>query len=207
MRQADWFASASGRAVLDSEAPLVAHALGARPAQPWLWLAPSSATAAGDLPDRGLRLRPDGSQWRGSVRCALPWPLPNGSIGAIVVQHGLQTAAGAAPLLAECSRVLAAGGVLWLLALNPLTPYRWRWRGSALLAAEPLTWRRRLRQAGLTPAPVSHGLGPRWAVEADAVIQQGPGLRAAYALRADKRVLPLTPMRQRSLRMTRAVTA
>ena len=31
-------------------------------------------------------------------------------------------------------------GWLWLLALNPLSPYRLRWRGQGLHAREPVTW-------------------------------------------------------------------
>jgi len=33
-------------------------------------------------------------------------------------------------------------------------------------------------------------------VQVDASLQHGPGLRAAYLLRAEKREIPLTPVRQ-----------
>jgi hypothetical protein len=60
-----------------------------------------------------------------------------------------------------------------------------------------MPWRRRLRDAGLQPDAVSQGLGPRWRIETSPSVQQGPGLRAAWLLRAEKRMTPLTPVRQR----------
>ena len=45
--------------------------------------------------------------------------------------------------------------------------------------------------------PLSQGLGPTWRETVSAAPQQGIGLRAAYLLRAEKRTLPLTPVRQR----------
>jgi hypothetical protein len=48
------------------------------------------------------------------------------------------------------------------------------------------------------PDPVSRGLGPRWGVVAGGPAQHGPGLRAAWMLRAQKRLVPLTPVRSRS---------
>ena len=88
--------------------------------------------------------------------------------------------------------------------LNPLAPYRWRWRGSGITTSEPLVWRRRLRAVGLVPDPVSQGLGPNWSVRVSAQPQQGPGLRAAYLLRAEKRSVPLTPVRRRALQLAPA---
>jgi hypothetical protein len=82
--------------------------------------------------------------------------------------------------------------------LNPLSPWRWRWGGGGPGASEPQPWRRRLRAAGLAPDPVSQGLGPRWGTAADARLQHGPGLRAAWVLRAQKRLVPLTPVRART---------
>ena len=113
-----------------------------------------------------------------------------------------------ATLLAECTRVLLPGGRLWLLALNPLAPYRWRWSGNGVRGWEPVSWRRRLRTAGLVPEVVSQGVGPRWRIAPSPGLQDGAGLRAAFLLRAEKRVSPLTPTRARpSLRLQTGVPA
>ena len=201
-----WFATVAGRAVLDSEAGVVADAISAMPAQPWLWLAPPGAPACDRPSGRGLHLNADGSSWQGAVRCALPWPLASECCGTVVLQHVLRPGDQARPLLEECARVLAPGGSLWVLVLNPLAPYRWRWRRQGLHAAEPLGWRRRLRQAGLSPASMSQGIGPRWQVIPDRELQDGPGLRAAYVLRADKRNLPMTLRRSPTLRLAGAIS-
>lgn len=190
-----WFGSAEGQVLLDSERPSVLHALAERPAQPWLWLGPFAQPAPPER-GRGLRLASSGRGWCGEVHCALPLPLASESIGTVVLQHVAR--AGQTGLLEECARVLAPGGRLWLYALNPLAPYRWRWRGSGLRASEPLAWRRRLRAAGLAPEPVSRGIGPSWQVRVSAALQDGPGLRAAYVMRAERRVFPLTPVRPRA---------
>ena len=192
----DWFASPAGQALLDSELDSVRAALGERPGQPWLWLSPAPPDA--DVPGCGLRLGPEGEAWGGSVRCTLPWPLANESVAVVVLQHVGQRGSCAAALLQECARVLVPGGRLALFCLNPLSPYRWRWSGQRLPAAEPMPWRRRLRAAGLQPDAVSNGLGPRWQVDIAPELQHGPGLRAAWLLRAEKRSVPLTPVRQRA---------
>lgn len=192
----DWFASPPGRTLIDSEAALVRQALGERPGPPWLWLAPVPQHA--DACGRGLCLRVRDDGWDGALRCALPLPLASESVGTIVLQHVPTARDRARPLLEECARVLVPGGRLWLFALNPLSPYRWRWRGQGLRASEPLTWRRRLRDAGLEPDPVSQGVGPGWRIEVRDTPRNGPGLCAAYALRAERRVAPLTPIRGRA---------
>lgn len=193
----DWFLTDAGRAVLASEEATVAEALADRPGLPWLWCGP--VPRAADGPGRGIYLAPaGGTRWRGPVDCALPLPLPSEAFGAVVLQHvarpgGVRGAA----LLEEAARLLVNGGRLSLFVLNPLAPYRWRWRGSGISTSEPLAWRRRLRAAGLAPDAVSQGLGPNWTVQVSSVPQQGPGLRAAYLLRAEKRAIPLTPVRLR----------
>ena len=192
----DWFDSASGRAIIDSEAGLTADALAARPGQHWLWLA-ATGTGVGRGDGRGLHLVQAGQGWRGDVNCALPLPLPSDAFAAVVLQHVVGAGRQGEGLFAEAARVLMPGGRLWLFVLNPLSPYRWRWRGSGLSASEPLAWRRRLRRHGLAPDAVSQGIGPTWQVAPVPEPQHGPGLRAAYLLRAEKRVLPLTPVRQR----------
>ncbi len=201
-----WFGSDAGLAVLESEQPAVLRALAERPALPWLWLGPVEQVSRVD--GRGLRLVASGEGWSGAAACGLPLPLASESIGVVVVQHVASTRPSGRALLAECARVLAPGGRLWLFALNPLAPYRWRWRGSGLGASEPLTWRRRLREAGLAPEPVSQGVGPGWRIGVDHAPQDGPGLRAAYAVRAEKRAWPLTPVRRSApLRLPEGIPA
>ena len=188
---AAWFAGSAGKAVLDSEAGSVREALGERPGQPWLWLGPVADAVA--PPGRGLRLALDGDAWGGDLRCGFPLPLSSESVGTVVLQHVGDLPLDTACLLDECARVLGPGGRAWLFALNPLTPYRRHWWGTPLATSEPLTWRRRLRTAGLEPEPVSTGLGPRWHVVATADRQDGPGVRAAWVVRARKRVAAVVP--------------
>jgi len=190
-----WFDSLAGKALLDSETDSIRSALHEREGQSWLWLAPTASAVAS--PGRGLRLQVRGAGWAGPVRCGGPLPLANETVATVVIQHATKGGSRGAALVDECARVLVPGGRLWLYALNPLSPYRLRWAGSGLSATEPMPWRRRLRDAGLHPDAVSLGLGPRWRVETSASLQQGAGLRAAWVLRAEKRSIPLTPMRQR----------
>jgi SAM-dependent methyltransferase len=199
-----WFAGVAGRAVLESEEEIVLQAGAERPGQPWLWLAVGSALAKAGA--HGLTLHMDGDRFDGAVRCALPLPIASEAVGTVVLQHVGDACADPATLLAECTRVLLPGGRLWLLALNPLAPYRWRWSGNGVRGWEPVSWRRRLRTAGLVPEVVSQGVGPRWRIAPSPGLQDGAGLRAAYLLRAEKRVSPLTPTRSRpSLRLQTGV--
>ncbi|MDQ2703287.1 MAG: hypothetical protein M3Y70_10895, partial [Pseudomonadota bacterium] len=65
----DWFATLPGEALLRSELASVHAALGERPGQPWLWLAPGAPDDA-LAPGLGLRLQLAADGWTGSVRCA-----------------------------------------------------------------------------------------------------------------------------------------
>jgi SAM-dependent methyltransferase len=201
-----WFRLPAGQALLDSERTAVADALAAHPVigLPWLWLAPAASEGEGETPvGRGLRLCPDADGlgaggWHGAVRCRLPLPLASESLGAVVLQHATgPDRAAAVALIEECARVLVPGGRLALLALNPLSPYRLRWRGRGLSAEDPSTWRRLLGDAGLVAETDALGLGPQWSPTASPSLQSGPGLRAAYLLRAEKRAVPMTPIRPR----------
>lgn len=189
-----WFATGAGRAVLASETGVLQLAAQERPGQSGLLLCPGmpgDARTSWPL----LCLHDAEHGFAGDVRCGLPLPLPSDSCGVVVVQHLADLSARPAELLEECARVLLPGGRLWLLSLNPLSPYRLRWRGQGPRAAEPVTWRRRLRALGLAPEPVSQGLGPVWSPAPHPGQQDGAGLRAACLLRAEKRRLPMTPLR------------
>jgi len=187
----EWFASEAGQALVQSEIPLIRRALRDRPAPPWAWFAPCPVEA-GDC-GRGACLVAGDGAWEGALRCGLPLPFASGALSTVVLQHAPALAGPIDALLDECARVLVDGGRLHLLVLNPLSPYRLRWRGAGLSAGEPLTWRRRLRRVGLEPDPVSQGIGPIWKIQAREETRDGPGLAAAYVLRAEKRVAPLTP--------------
>lgn len=205
---AAWFATPAGEAVLRSEAEAIRRALAQRPGQPWLWLAAGPASAEAEAEGHGLRLNGSGERFDGALCCTLPLPLASESVGTVVVQHLGDICSDTALLFAECQRVLVPGGCLWLFALNPLAPYRWHWTRRGPAAREPVGWRRRLRAAGLRPEAVSHGLGPRWHLEPAPDLQHGAGLRAAFLLRAEKRLAPLTPVRTRhALRLPGAVPA
>lgn len=182
--------------MLASEAGCIGEALRQRPGQPSLWLGPASMALPEQIGGTAvLRLHwADGVAFRGGLRCTLPLPMVSESCGIVVVQHVGDAGCDPRALLEEGARVLLPGGWLWLLALNPIAPYRLRWRGHALRAREPVTWRRLLRNAGLLPEAVSQGLGPSWNVIPVPRLQAGVGLRAAFLLRAEKRRWPLTPL-------------
>jgi len=186
-----WFESPHGQALLESERGVVETALHERPAQEWLWLAPVPDVGESGSTG-GQRLSPTG--WDRNPRYPTPFSIPAESLGTVVLQHVADGAWDPA-LLAECRRLLAPGGRLWLFALNPLAPYRWNWRGTGLGGTEPVVWRRRLRRAGFAPEAVSQGIGPRWNPRVDDALQSGAGIRAAYLLRAEKRAFGLTPIR------------
>jgi hypothetical protein len=188
-----WFGGPAGRAILESESELVAEALHGWPGRPWLWCAPTTLPRPEGL-GPGLALGGNGERWSGELRCSAEWPLADASVATVVLQHVADLAPDPAALLAEAARVLEPRGTLWLLALNPLTPYRRHWTGAGIRSREPVGWRRRLRAAGLHPDTVTTGVGPRWSVAVAPERQDGVGLRAAYVVRARKRVAsPVLP--------------
>jgi SAM-dependent methyltransferase len=193
-----WYQLPAGVPVLESEQTAVADALAAHPVVglPWLWLSP---VGGGEAPaGRGLRLTGSGVDWEGPIVCRLPLPLASESLGAIVLQHlPLATDDARSRLLDECARLLVPGGRLAVFALNPLSPYRLRLRRGRPSMEDPGTWRRHMADAGLSPESSAQGIGPQWSPAASPSLQSGPGLRAAYLQRAEKRAHPITPVRQR----------
>ena len=187
--QLGWFATVPGLRVLHAESGPITRLLAARPAQPVLWLRPAAIDDT-PPPARGLRLHREGAGFGGALRMHAPWPLPSESFGCVIWQHVSDDGSDPASWLEECARVLMPGGMLWLSALNPWSPYRARWRGQGLQATDIAGWRGRARQSGLHVAPDGTGWnGPAWRDAA------GYGrLCAAWSLQAEKRSLPLTPI-------------
>lgn len=193
----DWYASAAGQGLLAVEHAATARVLaGATAAAPgWLWLGVPGATPPESERRRGLLLRRGVDGFGGDVRCALPLPLASESLGVVLLQHVLDDATPGDPLLEECERVLAPGGVLWLAVLNPWSPYRMRWARSGLHAHDPGRWQRRLRRAGFAVDSLSlQWLGPRWrSAHGDVGVGAADRLRAGVALTVSKRTLAIVP--------------
>lgn len=189
-----WFDSVRGQPLLAAEQAVIAVAMASRPAQqPWLWLAPQATGPAipPDLPRRTLVLHRQQDGFSGSLRCSLPLPLPNESIGNLIMQHVLDD--GMDGLLDECARVLEPGGRLWLFTLNPWSPYRARWRHSGLRARDVQGWRKTLRGLGLQPCAGGVGyLGPVWRMASDPAPTSGR-LGAVCLLEFEKRSAALIP--------------
>lgn len=188
-----WFADPAGRALLDVAGERLALALKARPQTARLWLAPRDGGAGQRCGARGLVLHPAaGGGFSGGLRCRMPLPMAGESFGDVAVLFPETLGHGARDFFAECARVLLPGGRLWLCALNPLSPYRQRWRGTGLHAHPASRWRARLRAAGLSDADGGHALrfGPGWRVGPG---RDGARLGALRMIIMEKRVAALIP--------------
>jgi SAM-dependent methyltransferase len=176
-----WFGTADGQRLLAAEQPPIASLLAAKAAAPTLWLHPG-AGAGVSVVAAGLALEAHGGGFDGPLRCGHSLPLASDSFSAVVVQHVPEN--GARSVLAECARVLEPGGRLWLFALNPVSPYRLRWRRTGLSVRGPGRWRRLLQQAGQDcEAHPPQWLGPAWRNDGRAPDM----MRAVCLLQADKR--------------------
>lgn len=185
---ASWFDTEPAQALCQLEFDRLQPLLSAHPVTPWLWIAPTPAwLPVAALPGRGLRLYRQGAGYAGDATCALPLPLPNESVNAIVLQH--VTARDAEALIGECERVLMPGGRLWLSTLNPFSPFRRQWRRHGLVVRTPQRLRHTLEQAGLVCEDLAW-LGPMWRDRAPTRGSLAP-LRAACLFTAEKRTLAL----------------
>lgn len=197
-----WFDTPAGQAVLASESAAMVRLLSGRPALPWAWFGLPAATAPMTSDGRGVTLVRDGGGFSGSLRCSLPLPLATESLGVVLLQHVIDGDDDIDGLLDECARVLIPGGMLWLAALNPWTPYRLRWTGSGLRARAPGQWQAVMRGAGFATDSLSlQWLGPHWRPDepTQAGVAASDRLRAAFVLTASKRahaLVPPTPLRQ-----------
>ncbi|KQQ84961.1 hypothetical protein ASF73_01150 [Xanthomonas sp. Leaf131] len=188
-----WFETGTGRSLLQLERQLALAALQTRPSQPWLWLTPTPELPPREaLQGRGLRLHRSAGRFAGDARCAMPFPLPDESLQAIVVQHAV--VGGAADFLAECERLLMPGGRLWLFTLNPMSPYRFRWARRGPVALRPDRWRLLAQRAGLQCVDTERYLGPIWRTGSGASAPDRAPWRAVYLLEVEKRAAaPIGP--------------
>lgn len=189
----DWFGGASGLALLAAEQLAIKRVLAGCPALPWAWFGVDAA----DPPtgNRGVLLHRGGPGWTGAMRCRLPLPLASESFGLVLIQHVLDADDDHHGLLEECARILAPGGVLWLAALNPWTPYRARWARTGLRSHDAGRWQAELQRAGFPAGSVSlQWLGPHWEVGPGSVgVGATDRFRAGIALTINKRVLAAQP--------------
>lgn len=189
-----WFSGAEAAVLLAEERRWLLERLSALPSMPYLWVQPVPAQQALPAPLRGVLLhRTAGGGYAGSLRCALPFPLPSACLGGVVLQHPGR-GAGAA-LIEEAERLLMDGGRVWLCGLTPWSPYRLHWRRAEVDACSPGHWRKRLRAGGLLPA-APRFLGARWRgpVEAGTGNGVGDAFRGAYVIEAEKRAeAPVAP--------------
>ncbi|HEY4555428.1 MAG TPA: hypothetical protein VIG68_03200 [Lysobacter sp.] len=200
-----WYGSTAGQGLLAVEQAAMLRVLSATTAAAptWTWIGvPGSMPPECDW-RRGVLLRRHGALFEGDVRCAMPLPVASESMGAMLLQHVLDTGTLAMQqdLLDECMRVLVPGGVLWLAVLNPWSPYRARWSRSGLIARDPGRWQARLRRAGFAVDSLSvQWLGPRWrSAHGDVGVGAVDRLRAGVALTVSKRtaaVVPPAPLRK-----------
>lgn len=189
-----WFATRAGRALLQLQQPIVVEGLRSRPTQPWLLLAAhEDAFPEDELPPLGVHLRRSNEGYAGDLRCALPLPLAPESVQAIIVQH--PACDNASELLEECERVLMPGGKIWLFTLNPLSPYRLRWRRYGLDAMHCGRWRMLAHAAGLQCLPHERYLGPVWKASGTSSSAWGVPWRALCLIEIEKRVAaPIGPI-------------
>ncbi len=176
-------------ALLRFEREWLAARAPARSRGPRWWLAPQAEAV------EGFQLLTVGAERRGDgcVRCDLGlWPVSDGSLDEIVLQHVIDPSAASMALLAESVRSLADGGCLWLFGGNPLSPCSPAWRrdkssgwstsapgrAGALLGRLGLTPLELVRLGAWLPGTTAMAAGPHWTAP----------LRSAYVIRAEKRV-------------------
>ncbi len=203
-RAAAWFHTQEAGNVLVSGWPHFAAVCNTRPNMPVLCASVmGKPTAFADLSlPSGLWLSAWQDGYTGDALCHHPWPLPSESIGTIVLHHLTDVRGDREALFQDCHRVLVPGGQLFVFALNPLSPARrWWWR-CGIAASEPSSLRLGLRREGFHCDTSTLGFGPVWGNSPDTSSGRGAGARAAYLLHAEKRTVPLTPIRAKAAQPT-----
>lgn len=193
----EWFGGEAGQGLLAAEDGVRMRLLAAAPALPWLWIGVDAATPPVlDGRNRGVALRRTPEGFGGQLRCSVPLPFGRECFGLVLVQHALDDGAPAFELLAECERVLAPGGTLWLATLNPWSAYRLHWARTGLRSHGAAYWQMLLRRAGFAGDAVSlQWLGAHWRARhgEDVGVGASDRLRAGIGFTVSKRVRALIP--------------
>jgi SAM-dependent methyltransferase len=114
--------------------------------RPVIWLRPQPLGSAARHGILALRIGPDAMMRGGLKACADAWPLADGSIPTIVLQHVMEGAPWSEALLAESARVLAPEGRLYVLRFDRMSPWYWRYgrrvsrRSGSPLIGRPLNF-------------------------------------------------------------------
>lgn len=142
-------------------------------------------------------------------------PFGNDSLSLVYALHAIENSHRPAALLAECARILAPDGALFLVALSPFSAWRARWQGGVVQAWSAPRIRSILEGLGLS-VEIQFGIGPIWpslgatahlATSERAITTSAlDPLRAGFLLLARKRRVGLTPL-QRGRRFSLRVQA
>ena len=201
----EWYEHDSIRALFALERVWVGQATRARAGTVRVWMLPDARCAQDEHEPPVVTLSRAKDGWHGALRAE--WdclPFSDASVAQLVVQHVLDDASSASSLLAECARVLSLDGELLLFGLNPAGVARLR-LGFSTRRPERIRLPGRLRaQLGRLGLVVAAPLGVGGAV-VDAVPAPRRWLRAAYVLRARKRVAQVIPLSRAVPRRVRAV--
>jgi SAM-dependent methyltransferase len=172
-----------------------------------LFLRPAAATPAqlsGNMLARVVSLHRSAAGLSGDLLCRdEEIPLATSSLALAYALFVLETSRDAEALVGEIARTLKPEGVLLVVTLNPLSPFRVRWAFSGLRAWSDPAVAALLRQGGLEVRR-QRSLGPLWSARPG---EAGFGrddsrwlspLRAATLTIAKRRDPAMNPMRQSS---------
>ncbi len=214
----DWFRQPIAERLIDAEQRKLNPDLAGVTGRCGLFVAPvrhPGPDHAAHLIGRLIRLHYDGDSWTGDLRvdCNQSLPFLDRSLSLIYLLHSLDHCSVPRELLEEAARMLTPEGQLFVVALNPLSPWsmHWRWRGPRSVSASRM--RRWLLASGFEPrrlyrfGPCRPGADP----DASPIIPIPGPMRAAYAWRATLHEPGLTPSaewrRQRAASLSATRTA
>lgn len=197
-----WFkALPAVQALAQFEANLACARLANEPDGCGLWVSPWPATAPRPPAGFPIEIGLTGTDvLAGAYRCSSTlWPIADGALAYVVLQHVLEFVVEPEELLAEAARALRGHGQLLLFGLRPMSWARLRgnWRNSPTRWTAATNWVQVCRALGLSDIKVT-----RFAVgwpsvtpeSADWLNKTLPSLGSAYVLSARRRGVRMRPV-------------